>query len=82
MKWPRRGGGVYIRAGGDRSAADQFAKELEGLQKATVESEIETARVERFQLFAGLSIILLIAAELITDRRRTPVLPGYLRGSS
>ena len=76
------GGGVYIRAGGDRSAADQFAKELEGLQKATVESEIETARVERFQLFAGLSIILLIAAELITDRRRTPVLPGYLRGPS
>ena len=76
------GGGVYIRAGGDRSAADQFAQELAGLQKTSVESEVETTRVERFQLFAGLSVILLIASELITDRRRTPLVSSHGRTPS
>ena len=66
------GGGRFIRADGFNNAAAEFARELEDLQKATIESEIETSRVERFQIFAVAAIALLIAAALIADRRRDP----------
>ena len=74
------GGGTFIRAGGRPTAADQIARELDGLQRTTVESQIETTGVERFQLFVGLAIVMLIAGELITNRRRPGEFDGNRRG--
>ena len=76
------GGGRFIRADGFNNAAAEFARELEDLQKATIESEIETARVERFQIFAVAAIALLIAAGLIADRRRGARKPAESAGAA
>ena len=66
----RAGGGQYISSGESSNAAAMIARELDGLEESVVESEITSARVERFQLFAGLAIALLAAGRLVPDRRR------------
>jgi len=66
----RAGRGRYFRAGGSPSAADSIAAELSGLQKTSVESEFETRRIERFQLFLAAALIAMVATELIPDRIR------------
>ncbi len=65
------GGGKFIRLEGSANAADQFVEELSELQRSAVGSEIETTKIERFQVFALAAIALLIGCELIPDRRRT-----------
>lgn len=65
------GGGTYVLAGGSTSAAAVIAEELDNLEKTIVESEITNARVERFQWFVGGAILLLIASQLIPERRRS-----------
>ncbi len=72
------GGGRFIRLSGSTNAASEFTAELESLEKASVGSEVETTRIERFQIFAFASVLLLIAGELIPDRRR---LTGRASGS-
>ena len=64
------GGGKFIRLSGSTNAASEFTAELDALEKAAVGSEVETVRIERFQIFAFASVLLLIAGELIPDRRR------------
>ena len=64
------GGGRYVVAGGSTNAAAVIAKELDGLEKTVAESEITSARVERFQWFVALALALLMAGQLIPDRRR------------
>ena len=64
------GGGRYVLAGGSTSAAAVIAEELDNLEKTVVESEITNTRVERFQWFVGGAILLLIASQLIPERRR------------
>ena len=64
------GGGKFIRLEGSTNATSQFAEELAALEKASVGSEVEATRIERFQIFAFASILLLIAGEMIPDRRR------------
>ncbi len=64
------GGGKYIRGGDGINAAEQIAVELSQLQRTTMEHELESIRVERFQLFAGAAIALLIVGELVSARRR------------
>ena len=66
------GGGKFIRLSGSTNAASEFTAELDALEKAAVGSEVETIRIERFQIFAFASVLLLIAGELIPDRRRLP----------
>ena len=66
------GGGKFIRLSGSTNAASEFTAELDALEKAAVGSEVETVRIERFQIFAFASVLLLIAGELIPDRRRLP----------
>lgn len=70
------GGGKFIRLSPSSSAASQFTEELAALEKASVGSEVETTKIERFQIFAFASVLLLIAGELIPDRRRTPRRPS------
>ncbi len=65
------GGGNFIRLEGSTNAASQFAEELASLQKSAVGSETEATKIERFQIFALGAILLMIAGELISDRRRT-----------
>ena len=62
------GGGRYVLAGGSTSAAAVIAEELDSLEKTVAESEITNARVERFQLFVGFALALLIAGQLIPNR--------------
>lgn len=64
------GGGKFIRLEGSTNATSQFTEELADLEKASVGSEIEATKIERFQIFAFASILLLIAGEVIPDRRR------------
>ena len=64
------GGGRYVMAGGSTSAAAIIAEELDSLEKSVVESEITNARVERFQWFVAAAVALLMAGQLIPDRRR------------
>ena len=66
------GGGRFIRLSGSTNAASEFTAELDALEKASVGSEVETIRIERFQIFTFASVLLLIAGELIPDRRRVP----------
>ena len=70
MSVAEAGGGKFIRLSGSTNAASEFTAELEALEKAAVGSEVETTRIERFQIFAFASVLLLIAGELIPDRRR------------
>ncbi len=64
------GGGRFIRLSGSTNAAEQFTEELTALEKSSVGSETETTKIERFQIFAFASVLLLIAGELIPDRQR------------
>lgn len=45
-------------------------EELNTLQEAASEAELKTRKVERFQIFAVIAAALLIAAELVSERRR------------
>ena len=64
------GEGKFIRLSGPSNAAREFTDELAALEKAAVGSEVEITKIERFQIFAFASVLLLIAGELIPDRRR------------
>ena len=74
------GGGKFIRLEGSTNAVSQFTEELAALEKASVGSEVEATKIERFQIFAFASILLLIAGEVIPDRRRNRERAG--RGAS
>ena len=74
------GGGKFIRLEGSTNATSQFSEELAALEKASVGSEVEATKIERFQIFAFASILLLIAGEVIPDRRRNRGRTG--RGAS
>ena len=64
------GGGAYIHAGEGVNAADMLAQELNQLQRTTMEREMESVKVERFQIFAAAAVLSLIARELLPGRRR------------
>ena len=70
----REANGRYFRASGDGKAVESLAAELDGLQKANVESEFETRHVERFQGFLLVALLALVVIELIPDR-----VTGWLR---
>jgi Ca-activated chloride channel family protein len=67
----RAGRGQYFRAGGNPTAADALASELSALDKVSIESEFETRRIERFQIFLAAALVALVAAELVPDRVKT-----------
>ncbi|MDA0768591.1 MAG: VWA domain-containing protein [Chloroflexi bacterium] len=66
-------GGQYFRASQGR-ITEALITELGKLEKASVQSEVEIVRVERFQWFLLAALVMLIAGELIPERlpRRQP----------
>ena len=73
------GGGRYFRTVGGRSAGSSIVDAIQALEKATIESEIETTRIERFQIFLALALIALVAFELVPDRVGSITLFNRLR---
>ena len=64
------GGGTYIHAGESANAAAALAEELSRLQRTAMEHEMESVKVERFQIFAAAAVLSLIAREMLPARRR------------
>lgn len=63
----REGRGQYFRAS-DGSLTQALLTELDSLEKARIEREIERRPLEQFQWFLGAALLALVAAELIPDR--------------
>lgn len=78
------GNGKYYRAGADGSELDRLLAEIDGLQKAQLQSRFETRHIERYQIFLALALIVLVAGELIPDRKSRRSASGwstsFLRG--
>jgi Ca-activated chloride channel family protein len=62
------GGGQYYRATADGSELAALVSELDTLQKAELNTLLETEGIERFQAFLILALAAMVAAELIPDR--------------
>ena len=62
------GGGKFFAESG--KAAVLLSEELASLEEAASDAELQSRKVERFQIFAVIAVILLIAAELVSERRR------------
>ena len=69
------GGGEYYRATPAGGELESLLAEINGLQKAELQSRLAVRRIERYQLFLALALLALIAAELIPDRleRKSPI---------
>ncbi len=63
-------GGQYYRASAAGNELSALANELDKMKKATLESQFESRKIERFQLFLALAVVVMIAAELIPERKR------------
>ena len=75
----REASGKYYRAGADSRAVEDLVSELDGLQKSTIEGEIESRKVERFPGFLLFALIALVVMELIPERKRTGSTFGWMR---
>lgn len=53
-----RGGGRYVRAGGDAGSIDDIAGDLAELQATTFARDESSLPIERFQIFAALALLL------------------------
>ena len=62
------GGGQYYRASADGRELDALLSEIDTLQKAQLQSRIETRLIERYQIFLVLALAALFISELIPDR--------------
>jgi Ca-activated chloride channel family protein len=63
------GGGRYYRATAGGGELDSLLAEIDGLQRAQLQSRFETTHIERFQIFLALAVAALILGELIADRK-------------
>ncbi len=62
-------GGQYYPATADGSELDALAAQLNGLQKGDIQQRDTVERSEQFQWFLAPALMLLIAGELISDRK-------------
>ena len=62
------GGGQFFAESGN--TAELLAFEMNTLQDAASQAELQERKVERFQIFAVIAVVLLIVAELVSERRR------------
>jgi len=79
------GNGKYYRASADGRELDQLLAEIDGLQKAQLQSRFETRHIDRFQIFLVLALVALVISELIPERlgrRRLSKKLQFRRGSS
>jgi Ca-activated chloride channel family protein len=63
------GNGIYIRATNANAGFEQILDELSGMEKSEFESQVYTDYEDRFQFFLALSVILLLAAMLINEKK-------------
>lgn len=61
-------GGQYYRATADGSELASLLAEIDGLQRAQVQSRQAVQMIERYQIFLALAFLALVAAQLIPDR--------------
>jgi Ca-activated chloride channel family protein len=68
------GGGQYYRATADGGELASLLAEIDGLQKAQLQSRQTVQMIERYQIFLALAFVALVVAQLIPDRirERTP----------
>jgi len=62
------GNGKYYRAGADGSELESLLAEIDTLQKEQLNSRVETTHIERYQIFLGAVLAVLVISELIPDR--------------
>ena len=63
------GGGSYIRANSTESGLNALFKEINKMEKKEIESKIFTDYKDRFQIFIGLAILLLLLDLFILERK-------------
>ena len=68
MGLAQTGNGNYYRASADGQELDQLLAEIDGLQRAQLQTRFETRHIERYQIFLGLALAALVVGELIPDR--------------
>ncbi|MEZ4644304.1 MAG: VWA domain-containing protein [Chloroflexota bacterium] len=61
--------GQYFRATAAGAELDALLAALDNLQKAQLDSRLQTLPIERFQIFLSLAILALLGAELIPERK-------------
>ncbi len=64
----REARGKYYRAGVDGNAIEDLVAQIDSLEKASIESELEDIGIERFQPLLLAALLALLAAEIIPDR--------------
>ena len=71
------GGGEYYRATPTGAELESLLAQIDGLQKAELQSRLAVRRIEHYQLFLAFALLALVAAELIPDRieRKSSVSP-------
>ena len=72
------GNGQYYRATADGSELQSLLSEIDNLQKDQLQNRFETHLIERYQIFLGLALVLLVISELIPDRLVENVSPSWL----
>lgn len=66
-----RTGGRYLHAGTDGARLGALADEIDALEGLDFETQVATQLAERFQVFLGLGLALLILEILLSERRGT-----------
>ncbi len=62
-------GGLYVHSAAGDLGFEAILEELSRMQKSDYEARVETVYEEKFQLFAFLGLLLLLAATLVPSRR-------------
>jgi len=63
------GSGEYYRATASGSELGHLLDEIDRLQTAQLQTRFETNYIERYQLFLGLALVLLVISEMIPERK-------------
>ncbi len=63
------GSGEYYRATASGSELGHLLDEIDRLQTAQFQTRFETNYIERYQLFLGLALVLLVISEMIPERK-------------
>ena len=64
----RDGGGAYYRSSADGSSIDALLDDFDSLEQDAIAQEVETRRIERFQVFLMAALVALVLSELVPDR--------------
>lgn len=74
------GNGQYYQASASGNELESLLAEIDNLQRAQLQSRVETRHIERYQIFLALAIAASVFAELIPDRKTdSPLFPASKR---